>query len=165
VIELEPVGADVTVLRAAYGTFPTGVTAICAVVDGVPDGFAASSFTAVSLDPPLVSVTVQGTARTWPRLVLRPRLGVTVLGDGHGAAARQLAGRAEDRFAGLRWVATASGAVLLHHGAAWMDCSVHASVPAGDHELIMLRVHGLRVHAGVTPLVFHASTFHRLTSA
>ena len=46
------------VLRHAFGMFPSGVTAVCALADGAPVGLAASSFTSVSLEPPLVSFSV-----------------------------------------------------------------------------------------------------------
>src|SRR5918997_4998820 len=81
VVELDDLSADPQELRRAYGCFPSGVTAICTLVDGAPDGMAASSFTSVSLDPPLVSVCVQNTSTTWPRLRHLPRLGVSVLAE------------------------------------------------------------------------------------
>lgn len=75
-------------LRAVFGCFPSGVIAVCAMRDGRLDGMAASAFTAVSLDPPLVSVCAQETSATWPRLreteagpehaVVRPGDGVPV---------------------------------------------------------------------------------------
>lgn len=53
-------------LRRAFGCFPSGVTAICAEIDGEPVGVAASSFTSVSISPPLVSVCMQHTSTTRP---------------------------------------------------------------------------------------------------
>ncbi len=164
-IELESAVADPAVLKGAYGCFPSGVTAVCALVDDAPDGIVVSSFTSVSLDPPLVSLCVQRTSNTWPRLPGRHRLGVSVLGAAHGAACRQLASRTGGRFAGLGWDATAEGAVLMHGAAAWLACSVHDVVPAGDHELVLLRVHALEGHPEVASLVFHASGFCRLAAA
>ena len=155
---------DPALLRRAYGAFPSGVTAVCALRDGAPVGIAASSFVSVSLTPPLVSVCVQHTSTTWPLLADRPRLGLSVLGAGHSGLARQIASRTGDRFAGVDWTATAEGAVLLPGAAAWLDCSVHEVVTAGDHDLVLLRVEALQAHDGVPPLVFHASTFHALAA-
>lgn len=153
------------VLRRAYGRFPSGVIAVCALRDGVPVGIAASSFVAVSIEPPLVSICVQRTSATWPLLAGCPRLGLSVLGDGHDAACRQLGSKTGDRFAGIPWYATAAGAVILGGAAAWLECSVHDVIEAGDHDLVLLRVAGLRVHDGIGPLVFHESRFRRLTDA
>ncbi|WP_435174918.1 flavin reductase family protein [Actinacidiphila sp. bgisy145] len=154
-----------TELRRVFGAFPTGVTAIAALVDGVPTGMAANSFTSVSLDPPLLSVCVAHTSTTWPALAGRARLGVTVLGADQERDCAQLAARGADRFAGLDWHATADGAVLLDRGSAWFDCSVEQLVRAGDHDIVLLRVHALDADHAVTPLVFHASRFRRLEQA
>jgi flavin reductase (DIM6/NTAB) family NADH-FMN oxidoreductase RutF len=153
---------DPSMLRTVFAAFPTGVTAIAALVDGEPVGIAASSFTSVSLDPPLVSVCIAHTSTTWPRLDRVEHLGVSVLGAEQGEVARRLASRDEDRFATLAWRSTADGAVLLDQAAAWLECTVHAVVPAGDHDIVLLRVVELDADHGVAPLVFHASRFRRL---
>ncbi|WNI19050.1 flavin reductase family protein [Actinacidiphila sp. ITFR-21] len=152
-------------LRRVFGTFPTGVTAVAALVDGVPVGLAANSFTSVSLDPPLVSVCVAHTSTTWPVLRDRARLGVSVLGAHQERACAQLAGRGGDRFAGLDWHATDDGAVLLAGASAWFDCAVEQHIRAGDHDIVLLRIHELGADHAVAPLVFHASRFRRLEEA
>ncbi|MPY47435.1 flavin reductase family protein [Streptomyces acidicola] len=157
-----PNPCDPAELRAAYGTFPTGVTAVCALRDGAPVGFAASTFVPVSLDPPLVSVCVQHTSTTWPLLADRERIGLSVLADTQGTACRQLASKSGDRFAGVSVTTTGDGAVLLDEAAAWLDCSIHQILPAGDHDLVLLKVEAMRVYPGVPPLVFHASGFRSL---
>lgn len=149
-------------LRKAFGTFPTGVTAVAALVDGVPAGLAASSFTSVSLDPPLISVCVAHESTTWPLLRDRPRLGISVLGAHQESVGRQLAARDRDRFADLDWRATSEGAVLVGGTGAWFDCSVEQLVRAGDHDIVLLRIHELDTDHSVAPLVFHAGGFHRL---
>ncbi len=88
-------------LRDAFGHFPSGVIAVAAEVDGSRVGLAASTFVPVSLDPPLVSFCVQNTSETWPRLEKLPALGISLLHEGHDSAARTLAAKTGDRFAGL----------------------------------------------------------------
>ncbi|ALE73353.1 oxidoreductase [Pseudonocardia sp. EC080610-09] len=154
---------DATGLRRVFGRFPSGVTAVCALDDdGTPVGMAASSFVAVSLDPPLVGLCVQHTSTTWPRLRDRARIGLSVLGDGQDRACRALASKQGDRFAGLDLHPTDDGALLLGGASAWLDCSVERAVPAGDHDLVLLRVHRQCTHPGRGPLVFHESGFHAL---
>lgn len=153
---------DQSTLRQAFGRFPTGVAAVCALADGEPIGMAASSFTSVSLDPPLVLLCVAHTSTTWPRLATREHLGLSVLGEGHEDAGRALAAKGVDRFAGIEWEATPAGAVLVHGASAWFECVVHDVVRGGDHDVVLLRVDALRVFPEVPPLVFHASQFRRL---
>jgi flavin reductase (DIM6/NTAB) family NADH-FMN oxidoreductase RutF len=148
-------------LRAAFGCFPSGVTALCALVDGGPVGMAVSAFTSVSLDPPLIAVCVQGTSRTWPKLRSAPAIGVSVLAGHHGPLCRQLSGPG-DRFAGAEWTFAESGAILVPDSPARFDCVPHTEVPAGDHTLALLRVTGLGYRPADPPLVFHGSAFRQL---
>lgn len=149
-------------LREAFGAFPSGVVAVAAEVDGADIGLAASSFTSVSLDPPLVSFSVANTSKTWPDLRRADHLGLSVLADHHGDVCRQLAGPVDDRFAGLATTHTENGAITLDDAIAWFDCTIHREVEAGDHTIVLLRLHAAR-HAGATnPLVFHRSAFGRL---
>ena len=149
-------------LRTAFGHFPTGVVAIAAEVDGARIGLAASTFVPVSLDPPLVSFCVQKTSTTWPKLLECPRLGISVLGERHDGAARALAARTGDRFAGLTTVTSAHGALFIEGTSVWVESSIEQSIAAGDHNLIILRVTDMSVHPGIAPMVFHRSMFRRL---
>jgi len=153
---------DPAVLRRVFGAFPSGVIAIAALIDDKPVGLAASSFTSVSLDPPLVSICVANTSTTWPLLRDAPRFGVSILSASQEAAGRQLAARGADRFANLNWRAEGDGAVMLEKASAWLHCSTHAVYPGGDHDIIVLRIHDLDADHSVQPLVFHASKFCRL---
>ena len=149
-------------LREAFGHFPTGVIAIAAEVDGVRVGLAASTFVPVSLDPPLVSFCVQNTSETWPKLKDLPALGISVLGESHDAAAKTLAAKTGDRFAGLETESRVSGAVFVHGTSVWLESVIEQLVPAGDHTIVVLRVQEITVHDDVAPIVFHRSTFRRL---
>jgi flavin reductase (DIM6/NTAB) family NADH-FMN oxidoreductase RutF len=152
-------------LRQAFGIFPSGVVAVAAEVDGQPVGLAASSFASVSLDPPLVSINLATTSKTWPDLRRSAHLGVTVLADHHDVVCRQLAGPVEHRFDDVAWSATAEGAVTLDDGLAQFDCTIYREVEAGDHVLVLLELHAVRHvdHASAAaPLVFHRSGFGRL---
>src|SRR4051812_28902426 len=108
-------------LREVFGIFPSGVVAVAALVDGGPVGLAASSFTSVSLDPPLVSFSIANASKTWPDLRRAAHLGVTILADHHATVARQLAGAVDQRFDGLSVTATADGAVTIDDGLAGFD--------------------------------------------
>jgi flavin reductase (DIM6/NTAB) family NADH-FMN oxidoreductase RutF len=150
-------------LREVFGIFPSGVVAVAALVDSTPVGLAASSFTSVSLDPPLVSFSIANASRTWPDLRRAAHLGVTILADHHSTVARQLAGEVAQRFDGLAVTATSGGAVTLDDGLAQFDTTIHDEVLAGDHTIVLLRLHAVRTGlAEPSPLVFHRSRFGRL---
>ena len=110
-------------LRRAYAMFPSGVTAVCALIDGQPTGMAMSSFTSVSLDPPLVSVCIAHSSSTWPVLSTAAHLGISVLGGAEPHIVRQLSAKDGDRFADIDWEATEEGAVYIGGAPLWLDCA------------------------------------------
>ena len=161
--ELIDYADDPKALFATFALFPSGVAALSAVVDGEPVVLVASSFqVGISADPPLALVAVQHTSTSWPKLRRAPRIGVSVLGEAHDVAARQLASRADDRFAGIETTTTATGAHFVHGAPAWLECSIHSQFPAGDHDVVLLQVHALGTEPDLEPLVWHASGFRAL---
>jgi flavin reductase (DIM6/NTAB) family NADH-FMN oxidoreductase RutF len=153
---------DTRDLRDALAAFPTGVTAVAALVNGSPVGLAANSFTSVSLDPAIVSVCIAHSSTTWPILRTADRLGVSVLGAHQERACRQLSALDGDRFTALDWRPTDDGAVLLGGTSAWLDTSIEQEIAAGDHNIVLLRVHAFGVDSAVAPLIFHGSRFRTL---
>lgn len=153
---------DAALLRQVFACFPSGVTAVCAEVDGEPVGMAASSFTSVSVDPPLVSVCIQNRSRTWSRLRTAGRIGLSVLWAGHDGACRSLSAKNGDRFAGIRWTRSDDGAIFIENATAMLDCTLHAELPAGDHVIALLQIHKVHADIGAAPLIFHGSRFRTL---
>lgn len=150
-------------LRRIFSAFPTGVTAVAALIDGTPVGLAANSFTSVSLDPALVSVCADLKSATWPLLRSSTRIGISVLAAHQQEACLQLSSKtAADRFAALDIRATPDGAVFVEGASAWLDCSIESVFPAGDHDIIVFRVHDLDDDPSAAPLVFHSSGFRSL---
>ncbi|PRY03148.1 flavin reductase family protein, partial [Kineococcus rhizosphaerae] len=155
-----------------FALFPTGVAALSAVVQGdngpEPVVLVASSFqVGISLDPPLVLFAVQHTSTSWPKLKAAAeaggRIGVSVLGEAHDLAARQLASKAADRFAGIQTTTTDSGANFIHGAPVWIETTIHSQFPAGDHDVVLLQVHASGTAPDTEPLVWHSSGFRTLT--
>jgi flavin reductase (DIM6/NTAB) family NADH-FMN oxidoreductase RutF len=154
--------ADPLRLRRVFGAFPTGVTAVGALIDGRPVGIAASSFASVSLDPPLVSVAVAHRSRTWPILRSASYHGISVLSARQERGCRTLGAGGPARFADLDWRTTESGALLIEDASAWLECSIEHEFTAGDHDVVVFRVRDLDADADRLPLVFHGSRYRRL---
>jgi len=149
-------------LRQLYGCFPTGVTALCALSEGQPIGMALSSFTSVSMDPPLVSVSLQSTSATWASLEGVTAFGLSVLSEEQEQVCSQLSQKTGDRFAGVSTTTSESGAVFIDGAVAWLECSLHHRFEAGDHEIAILRVEAAKADPSQAPLVFHGSRFRKL---
>ena len=111
---------DPTVLRAAFACFPTGVTALAGLVSGAPAGMVVSAFTSISLEPPLIAASIQRTSTTWPILRGAAAVGVSVLAEHQGDVGRRLSERG-DRFTGVDWTTSGSGAVFIQGAVARFD--------------------------------------------
>ncbi|WP_329001069.1 flavin reductase family protein [Kribbella sp. NBC_00709] len=160
--DLVDVPQDGVDLRRAFAGFPNGVVAVCAEIDGVFHGMAVSTFVPVSLKPPLVSFCVDDTSTTWPRLATAGRLGLSLLTSAQHETARAFGSRAGDRFAGADVHRGDDGALFIDGASSWIEGSIETCVPAGDHAVILLRIHRLTMQAEADPLVFHGSRFRSL---
>lgn len=160
------VTAQPAVLREVFSQFPQGVVLIGAEVDGIPQGMIASTFTVgISLNPPLVTVAVQHSSETWPRLRPAPRLGISLIGKDHVHLTRQLASTHRDRrFDGVDIHIDDEGALILPGSPAWMTTRIYDQVRAGDHDLILLEVLGVGATAEAEAVVFHHSSFKKLAA-
>lgn len=157
---------DTAALRAAFSGFPCGVAALAAEIGDERHVLIASSFTVgVSQDPPMVLFAVQRASSTWPILGTADTIGVSILGDSHASQTRQLAAQDKSRrFDGVGHRITDSGAVLLENAPIWMECSVEHLYPAGDHDIVVLRVQSFHSEFAHAPLVWHRSSFTSLAS-
>ncbi|MFC6152745.1 flavin reductase family protein [Nocardioides yefusunii] len=149
-------------LRDVFGLYPSGVVAVAGKVEGQKVGIAASSFTSVSIDPPLVSFSIAKVSNTWPALRRSAGLGISVLADHHDVICRQLAGPADRRFDGLPVEVAEDGAVLLTEGLATLRTRIHSEIEAGDHLIVLLEVVEVTTNPEREPLIFHRSGFKRL---
>ena len=143
------------------GHFATGVTVVTATVDGQAVGLAVNSFTSVSLDPPLVAISISTRSSTWPRVREVGTFCVNILSEDQEAVSRAFAARTPTRFAGIGHQPSPSGAPILTGVLAWIDCSIEAEHLAGDHVIVVGRVRDLAVAREHRPLVFYRGGYGR----
>jgi len=149
--------------RHVLGHFLTGVTIITSIDPdtGGPVGLAASSFTSVSMDPPLVLFCAGKSSSTWPRISASGRYCVNILGHDHEHLSRQFSSKG-DKFAGVAWHRGTSGSPVFDDALAWIDCVMHQEVDGGDHVIAIGRVVELgdRGHGG--PLAYYRGGYGNL---
>jgi flavin reductase ActVB len=148
-----------TSLREALAHFASGVTVVTARAPGGPVGFTATSFTSVSLEPPLVLVCVARTARAHDAVVASERFGISILAERQEWIAAQFARPGIDRFQLVPLRGEALGRVPLVEGAiVHLECSPRAAYAAGDHTILVGEVVTTRVDSG-RPLVRYGRRF------
>ena len=156
----DPGYIDPVALRNTMGAFPTGVTVITTTTEGTtPVGLTVSSFTSVSLKPPLLLVCVARTAGSLPAFRVGKHMAVNVLGRDQESVARLFAGRSEDRFAGLDYSSSANGSPLLAGTSAWVSGFVERIYDAGDHVILLTHIEEMQRN-DKSPLLYHSGTMH-----
>lgn len=131
---------DPRALRDAFGCFMTGVTVVTTVADGKPLGFTANSFSSVSLDPPLLLVSIANRSGNLAAFASGPGFAVNVLAEAQKDLSARFARPVEDRFADVYWRRGPIGSPLLAGVSAWFDCRLEQTISAGDHTLLIGRI-------------------------
>ena len=145
-----------TGLRAAMGNLATGLTVVTTSDGGRPHGTTLSGVMSLSMDPPMVLLSLARTSSLLGRLSRGGRFGVNVLAAHQDQVALRFATRVHDRFADIPW--HDDGAPRIDGSHAWVLADVASTVPAGDHVLVLGDV--VRAEAGTgRPLAYWQRTF------
>ena len=145
--------------RNALGRFASGVTVITTEHEGHPHGMTANAFVSVSLDPPLVLVSLDNRSYMHRILPVTGRYGVSVLAEDQQILSNHFAGRTVEglhiRFTGRHGLPVLEGAV------AYFVVDLIDAHPAGDHTLYIGRVAHFEARDD-KPLLFYAGKYEQL---
>jgi flavin reductase (DIM6/NTAB) family NADH-FMN oxidoreductase RutF len=156
------VPVDRAAFRELAGAFPSGVTIVTTLdAHGAPRGLTTQAFIGLSTEPPLVLVSLDRTSRTLAALRRSGLFVVNVLKSGSEDLSTRFATKADDKFAGVRWLPSTivGGApVLIDAATAFMECTVADVIEGGDHVMFIGSVEGGRVVGG-PPLLYYRRTY------
>jgi flavin reductase (DIM6/NTAB) family NADH-FMN oxidoreductase RutF len=131
-----------------------------------PAGFTATSFTSVSLAPPLVSFCLGLTSSSWPAVSVADHVAVHLLSHRQQALARTFATSGINRFAPpTAWRTGPHGVPVLDGTLAWLVCRVVARVGAGDHAVVLAEPLTGQHDGEDSPLLYHRGRYAFLASA
>jgi (E)-2-((N-methylformamido)methylene)succinate hydrolase len=152
-----------TEFRSASGLFPTGVTVVTRKLsDGRPYGMTVSSFTSVSLHPPMILVCIDKRAGFLQELEQEMVFAVNVLHEEQQQLAARFSRAPESsRFEGVAWAEGRQGVPLIRNTVASFVCSLAQNVDAGDHRVLIGTVEEIHRESGY-PLVWCGSAYHCL---
>ncbi|MFF2654519.1 flavin reductase family protein [Streptomyces sp. NPDC058045] len=170
------VGVSDEEFRAAMARLTAGVVLVTAhepALDpegpaGEDAGMTATAFMSVSLDPPLVMVSLREGSRMDDLLAEQPLWGASLLTrrQRHIAGRFAMKGRVSDRllFQDLRCRrGEASGALLVDGSLATLECRTRDRVPAGDHTLVIADVLTTDLaHTEDSPLLYYRGRYRDL---
>ena len=154
------------VLRLVMRRWATGVALVAAAEDNAFHGMTVNSFTALSLQPPLVLVALERGSRTHDMVVRCQAYAVTILAEDQEDLAERFAGqRPEDRsrFEGLSVRTGPTGSPYLQDGIAYLDCRVLGVHPAGTHTVFMGEAVAAALLRAARPLLYYNRGYRTLS--
>jgi flavin reductase (DIM6/NTAB) family NADH-FMN oxidoreductase RutF len=151
--------------RRACAKFDTGITVVTvADAHGHPHGMTVNSFSSVSLDPPLVLVSIDLRNSILGHFLSASFFAINILAEGQEGLSQRFSSVSEKRFDGVEWHASPLGMPLLDGVLAHLECSVVRTFEAGDHTILVGEVRDGSYAEG-KPLVFFNSEYRNLQSA
>ncbi|MCH9817262.1 MAG: flavin reductase family protein [Actinomycetia bacterium] len=153
--------------RHAMGSFASGVTVVSCVANGMDHVMTASAVSSVSLDPPLILVCVNRSARFHAAISSAPTWAVSVLSaeaklhaEWFATSGRQLAGQLDS----VPHHRTPSGTAVLDQTLATLECKTQQQLRAGDHDIVIGRVTSVDRGSGTQPLLYWRTQYRELAT-
>jgi flavin reductase (DIM6/NTAB) family NADH-FMN oxidoreductase RutF len=162
--DIDVAAVDSRALRTALGQFATGITVVTTrAAGGGLVGLTVNSFSALSLEPPLILWSLRLSSPSLPAFEAAPRFVVNVLAEAQVEISRRFALPVADKFDGAAHAENAWGLPLLHGAAAWFECRTVSCQHTGDHALFIAEVERFTL-SEAAPLLFHAGGYFALGS-
>lgn len=152
-------------LRQVMRHWPTGVTVVTSSHAGVDHGMTVNSFTSISLDPPVVAVTLASKTRTLKMVQETGIFGITILGENQAGISEQFAGKigeSGDRFANVKTFVLENPALLISGGCAFLNCRLIFSHPLPNSTLLLGEVVAAKTDGDCRPLVYLNRGYHEI---
>jgi flavin reductase (DIM6/NTAB) family NADH-FMN oxidoreductase RutF len=153
---------DSWLYRRTCAQFTTGITVVTTLDgNGHPHGMTVNSFSSVSLEPPLVLVSIDLRNAILGHFISSSWFAINILAEHQEELSRRFSSPSENRFLGVSWHAGGSGAPLLDGVLAHLECSVVRTFEVGDHTVLIGEVKSAN-HGEGKPLVYFDSAYRSL---
>jgi len=154
---------DPAVFRQVMGLFATGVGVVSlAKNDGSPSGITANSIVSVSLDPMLVSWSIQNGSSQYQPYTEASDFAISILNAEQRELALRYAARGDSQTRAADFVWTERGLPVIAGALGVIECRHWSSYPAGDHTMIFGEVAGIMARDDLDPLGFFKGHFCRV---
>lgn len=142
--------------REVISHFATGVAVITAAGPAGPSGLTANALCSLSLEPLLLLVCFENSARTLPLVRQTQRFGVNILAHEQHALSGVFASKTptDQKFEDARWELR-SGVPVLGGALAWLACELRETHPGGDHTIAIGAVVDMGYDPDRRPLLWY----------
>ena len=148
--------------RSVMGRFASGVTVVTSLdPNGEDEGMTVSAFCSLSLDPPLVLVCVDQSAKMYDSLANSETFIVNILSERQEPLARRFSGPDPNRFDGIGYTRGVSGIAILDDVLGYLECRRIATHVGGDHRIYIGEVEQVSAREG-RPLLYYRGGYAQL---
>jgi flavin reductase (DIM6/NTAB) family NADH-FMN oxidoreductase RutF len=158
---------DAESLKKTMRAWVSGVTVVATTNGTKRAGATASSFTSISVEPPLILISLQHFLETFKVIQESSVFAVSILRDDQVHLSRQFAGAVQlpdgaDKFYGVNITTAVTGVPILADAVAWVDCKLAAIYEAGSSRIVVGEVVATGLHEGGIPLAYHNRMYYNL---
>jgi 4-hydroxyphenylacetate 3-hydroxylase, reductase component len=141
--------------------YPQGVNVVTTLTEEGPKGMTVSSFISVSLDPPLVLVSIARGSQLHDLFVNAKGFAVNFLADDQKSVSDRFAGRGQngDRFDGIKFAKGATGSPIIAGVRAVIECRAWQVYDGGDHSILVGEVVHAKTLNSKRPLVYFSQQY------
>ena len=151
--------------KAALGSWAAGVTVVTTRQEDLVYGITVSSFSSLSLDPPLILVCLANSNRLPLMIQETGKFAVSILAEGqeHVSSYFAVSGREPvpsfEEFGTIEWH---TGSPIIDGALAHLDCTLYQAIPGGDHTIMLGRVLGAAAREDAKPLIYYRRAYRPL---
>jgi flavin reductase (DIM6/NTAB) family NADH-FMN oxidoreductase RutF len=153
---------DDAAFKLAMSHFASGVTVVTTEHEGTRYGMTVASFASLSLHPPLVLICIEKNVKSHDAIAAAKKFGVSILASDQAEISGRFASRRDDKFEGIAVRTGDLGVPLIEGAICTLECTLHGSLPGGDHTVFVGEVVDCRTQESA-PLVYFRSGYRELT--
>ncbi|WP_066191678.1 MULTISPECIES: flavin reductase family protein [Gracilibacillus] len=144
--------------RQAMGKFSTGVTVVTGQINGHIHGMTVNAFMSVSLDPQLITISLDQKTKMYKHADELQRFGVSILREEQEDVSMIFAKQVDEPFEDFT---TLDGVSVINNALTTLACTVINSVEAGDHMLLIAEVDEIDLRDG-KPLIYYDRAYRKI---
>ena len=147
--------------RRIMGCFATGVTVVTTLENEIPHGMTANAVTSLSLNPPLILISVDSKAHMKNYLRTSKIFAVNILTVEHEELSVRFAQHGPKDFSDIEYRTEITGAPIFEKALAYVDCQITSILPGGDHDIFIGEILAGGQQEG-KPLIYYGGKYRRL---
>jgi len=149
--------------KRCLGSFASGVTIVTMIdASNDPQGVTISSFSSLSLEPPMVTFNLGKSSYLHNRIINSDAFAVNILSQGQAALSRKFSESGADRWSGINFAKGLHGCPMLEGASASIECLTGKIYDGGDHSIITGQVVSLQYAQESRPLIYYMGSYYYL---